>query len=72
MSERVENLLTIKEVCQRLRVSKHTVYRMIDEQDPQRRLEAFRLSPRSIRVREAALNDFLKRQEIQPDGDNRE
>jgi len=72
MSERIEKLLTIEEVLQRLRVSKHTVYRMITEKDPQKRLEAIRLSQRSIRVREVALEDFLKLQEIQPQEDDGE
>jgi excisionase family DNA binding protein len=55
-----ETFLTVAEVAARLRVSKMTVHRLIDERFE---LRAFRVG-RSIRVYESAVDEFLAAAEI--------
>jgi excisionase family DNA binding protein len=67
-NERVEKLLTIKEVCEELRVSKHTIYKWLRSADPDEHLQGFALpGGRSYRVRRVDLDDFLNRHAITPE-----
>ena len=70
MDDRIEHMLTIKEVCARLNVSKHTVYLWMKSSDPSERLPAYRLpGGRTYRVREKDLEGFWKRFKITPEHD---
>lgn len=52
-----EKLLTVYAVAARLKVSPSTVYRLIDEG----KLKAIRLSPRTIKVLESSVIEYLER-----------
>jgi len=56
----MDDLLTIKQTCERLHLCQRVVYQLIRD----RQLEAIRLSPRCWRVRPAAIDQFLARKTV--------
>ena len=67
-TERVEEILTIKEVCLELKVSKHTVYGWINNPNADEQLRAIRPSGgRLYRVWRRDLMDFLTHSTYEPE-----
>jgi excisionase family DNA binding protein len=66
MSENVERLLTIKQACEYLQVSKHTLWRLIRSTDPKKHIRAFGFGEKTTRIPQSELVRLLERSEIQP------
>lgn len=56
----MEELLTIKQTCEKLQLCQRVVYQMVRD----RKLEAIKLNPRCWRIRSGAIERFLSEKTI--------
>jgi excisionase family DNA binding protein len=58
-----ERLLTSEEVQEKLQISRHTLYRLIEA----RELTAIKLGPKLLRFKESEVKNFIEKSQTQPE-----